>query len=141
LATASTAPATATTALAYLRTTGGMVGIVCYPFGMRLTELDAAIEQRRNELQALETAKAVLGGSPRATPRRASTAHQGAHRGTRAPRGARREQVLAVLSNEPAGPSAIARSVGMSPQHVTRVLVKLQDEKQAKKRAKGWTSA
>ena len=106
-----------------------------------LQTIDAEIQKRRDEIQALEVTRQVLGGTSTPTRRRASTASQGAHRGKRAPRGARKAQVLAVLSNEPAGPSAIARSVGMSPQHVTRVLIKLQDEKQAKKTAKGWATA
>ena len=94
--------------------------------------MDAEIQKRRDELSALETARAVLGGSVRATPRRASTAR------TRAPRGQRKAQVLAALTNQPQGPSAIAKQTGMTPQATARNLKALAAEKQAKKTAKGW---
>ena len=100
-----------------------------------LQTIDAEIAKRRQELDALEGAKVVLGGSVTRTPRRPSTAR------TRAPKGQRKEQVLAVLTDQPQGPSAIARAVGMTPQHAARVLKDLGDAKLAKKRAKGWVKA
>lgn len=102
---------------------------------MDMRQLDAEIQKRREELSALETARAVLGGNPRATPRRPSTAR------TRAPRGMRKEQVAAALTDQPQGPSAIAKQTGMTPQATARNLKVLRDEKRAKKTSKGWTRA
>lgn len=116
---------------------GGMVGIVCYLSGMTaLQEISAEIQKRRDEIQTLELARSVLdGGSSTPTRRRRAAAR------TRAPRGARKEQVLAVLTDTPQGPSAIAQAVGMTPQHATRVLKQLGEDKAAKKRTKGWVKA
>lgn len=101
---------------------------------MDMRQLDAEIQETRNYLSALETVRARLGGSVRATPRRASTAR------TRAPKGKRKAQVLAALTDQPQGPSAIAKQTGMTPQATARNLKALQEEKQAKKTAKGWTA-
>ena len=102
---------------------------------MDMRQLDAEIQKRREELSALETARAVLGGSVKPTPRKASGGR------TRAPRGQRKAQVLAALTDQPQGPSAIAKQTGMTPQATARNLKQLAEEKQAKKRKDGWVLA
>lgn len=53
----------------------------------------------------------------------------------------RKEQVLNALTDQPQGPSAIAKTTGMTPQATARNLKVLREEKRAKKTAKGWTVA
>lgn len=102
---------------------------------MDTRQIDAEIEDTRNYLSALETVRARLGGSVRAVPRMASGGR------ARAPRGQRKAQVLAALTERPQGPSAIAKQTGMTPQATARNLKALQAEKQAKKTAKGWVAS
>jgi hypothetical protein len=109
----------------------------------RLAELDA-------EAKDLEHALASLG--ERATPRRhrgrpehamaapANAKPRAARkRAKRAPRGARREQLLAAIKANPgARPAELARAIGISANQVHSLIAKARAEKLLVKKGKGY---
>lgn len=101
-----------------------------------LTQIDAEIQKRRDELQALESARKVLDGGSKASVKVTRRRPSGGR--TRPPAGQRKEQVLATLNDEPQGPSAIGRAVGIGPSQVSAILRDLKKEGAAKKRGDGW---
>src|SRR5205823_9441629 len=84
--------------------------------------------------QLLKALDALTGGSSpvrrRGRPPRSGSASGNGRRrsGRRAPRGQRREQVLAVLEGKELGPSAIAREVGVNPTQISSLLRQLASE-------------
>jgi hypothetical protein len=99
----------------------------------RLEELEAEREQLTRALEA-------LGGSGSSVGRRGRPAGSGAQRsgstnagrraaGRRAPRGQRREQVVAALQGGEKGPSGIAREIGdVNPTQISGLLRQLASE-------------
>jgi hypothetical protein len=103
----------------------------------RLTELEAERDQLLKALDAL-----TGGSSPlrrRGRPRGSGSASGNGRRrsGRRAPRGQRREQVLAVLEGKELGPSAIARDVGVNPTQISSILRQLASEGRVSRTAGG----
>jgi predicted Rossmann fold nucleotide-binding protein DprA/Smf involved in DNA uptake len=108
----------------------------------RLKELDGQAKQLADERAQVERALAALGKSGNSVSRRKTTATTSTRRRShaRAPRGQRREQVLAHLaSNSPARPVDIAREVGVSVNQVHGLLAKLKSDKLIRKNAKGYS--
>ena len=115
----------------------------------RLTDLDA-------EAKSLERALVSLGegsapkrrpGRPRKRAVAATSAppkpkRSGARKPKgvkRAPRGRRREELLAAIKAEPgARPSALAKSIGIKPTQVHALIAKARAEKLIVKRGKGY---
>jgi hypothetical protein len=112
--------------------------------GARLRELRPAVEEHR-QLEEVQKAlaKSRRGGRPPASPRRGRRAkgRGGAtrKRATREQAKRRRQQVLAVLSEDPGTrPSALAGMLDVSNQNMYRLLRRLQSEKAIKKTKKGY---
>lgn len=110
------------------------------------------LKTRRRELQEeLGQVEAELQGfnssSSQRTPRRSEVITGQDPRGRtarrtpakRAPRGQRKQQVLrAVRKLGPAGPSAVAKEVGIAPSQAANLLSTLGDEKAITKTKDGW---
>lgn len=96
------------------------------------------------ETKALERALASMGetgdSSPRARkPRRPRAAAKARRHGAKAPRGRRREQLLAALAARPgARPSELAAEIGVAPSHVSALLAKARAEKLVVKKGQGY---
>jgi Winged helix-turn-helix DNA-binding len=113
------------------------------------------IESRLAELHAeardLERALASLGARPaprrrRGRPKKAAPAPAKAkpraarkRKSKRAPRGARREQLLAAIKANPgARPAELARSIGISSNQVHSLIAKARKDKLLVKKSKGY---
>jgi CRP-like cAMP-binding protein len=122
-------------------------------------EIDARIREVRTELEKLEAARAALAGGRRGpgrprgsttrTTRRARTTRrttttQRRTRRTRGRRGGatRANQALELVRNQPGITiPQIAKSMGIEPNYLYRVLPRLQQEGQIKRDGQGWVSA
>ena len=103
----------------------------------RLTELEAERDQLLKALDALTGGSSPVRRRGR-PPRSGSASGNGRRRsGRRAPRGQRREQVLAVLEGKELGPSAIAREVGVNPTQISSLLRQLASEGRVTRTAGG----
>lgn len=101
----------------------------------RLAAIETEASQLRGALESLGKGDGVALASP--TPRRKRPA--GKRRRTLAPRGQRREQILAAIRAKPgARPSELAAEIGISPGHVSALLAKLRDEKLIVKKGAGY---
>jgi hypothetical protein len=125
-------------------------------------EIDARIREVRTELERLEAARAALVGgrrgpgrprgstsrttrTARATRRTRSTSTtQRRTRRTRGRRGGatRANQALELVRNQPGITiPQIAKSMGIEPNYLYRVLPRLQQEGQIKRDGQGWVSS
>ena len=115
-------------------------------------DIDARLGELKQELAKLEAARSALVGGRRgpgrppgpaaARPRRARTATARKTRRTRGRRGGatRANQALELVRNQPGITiPEIAKSMGIEPNYLYRVLPKLQQEGQIKKDGQGWT--
>ena len=96
----------------------------------RLDELEAERDQLMKALEALSGGSTGSVGGRRGRPpsSRSSSAGKRAA-GKRAPRGQRREQVIAALQGGEMGPSAIARQIGdVNPTQISGLLRQLASE-------------
>ena len=98
----------------------------------RLEELESERDQLMKALEALTGSSASVGGRRGRPP---GSGGAGASRvgkraaGRRAPRGQRREQVIAALQGGEKGPSAIAREIGdVNPTQISGLLRQLSKE-------------
>jgi DNA-binding transcriptional ArsR family regulator len=100
----------------------------------RLEELEAERDQLLKALEALSgSSTASVGGrrgrSPGSGARRSSGRQDRRAAGKRAPRGQRREQVVAALQGGEKGPSEIAREIGdVNPTQISGLLRQLASE-------------
>jgi DNA-binding transcriptional ArsR family regulator len=108
----------------------------------RLDEIEAERDQLMRALEAL-TGSSASGGGRRGRPPgsgggRSSTGAGKRAAGRRAPRGQRREQVVAALNGRELGPSAIAREIGdVNPTQISGLLRQLASEGVVSKNADG----
>lgn len=111
----------------------------------RLTDLAAEVKHLERALVGLGdgTARKHRRGRPRksgqaaaAPPRRKRVPRKG---GKRAPRGQRREQLLAAIKATPgARPSDLAKAIGVKPTQVHALIAKARAEKLISKQGKGY---
>jgi hypothetical protein len=100
----------------------------------RLEELEAERDQLMRALEALGGTPSPVGGRrgrpPGSGTRRSESSNAGKRAaGRRAPRGQRREQVVAALQGGEKGPSAIAREIGdVNPTQISGLLRQLASE-------------
>ena len=117
-------------------------------------DIDARIRELRTELERLEAARAALAGGrrgpgrPRGSTtrrtRRATTSTQRRTRRTRGRRGGatRANQALDLVKKQPGITiPQIAKSMGIEPNYLYRVLPRLQQEGQIKRDGQGWMPA
>jgi DNA-binding transcriptional ArsR family regulator len=94
----------------------------------RLQELDAERDQLLKALAALGGESGKPSGRRRGRPRGSGRVGKRAA-GRRAPRGQRREQVIAVLQGGELGPTAIAQQIGdVNPTQISGLLRQLASE-------------
>jgi hypothetical protein len=97
-----------------------------------LEELEAERDQLLRALEALSSSPSGVGrrGRPPGTTAARSTSDAGKRAaGRRAPRGQRREQVVAALQTGEKGPSVIAREIGdVNPTQISGLLRNLASE-------------
>ena len=117
-------------------------------------DIDARLSELKQEVTRLEAARAALVGTrrgpgrprgsatrSRSTTRRASS--NGRRRRTRGRRGGdtRANQALELVRGKPGITiPEIAKSMGIAPNYLYRVLPKLQQEGQIKKDGQGWVA-
>jgi len=100
----------------------------------RLAELDAEAKQLRSALEGLGHRRTGKPGRPRGSA--APARHR---KPARAPRGKRREQLLAALKAKPgARPSEIALEIGVSANQVHGLIKAARKDKLVVKRGKGY---
>ena len=118
-------------------------------------EIDARLSELKDEVAKLEAARAALAGDrrrpgrPRGTTTRAGGAARRSSNGrrTRRSRGrrggaTRANQALELVRGKPGITiPEIAKSMGIAPNYLYRVLPKLQQEGQIKRDGQGWTAA
>jgi predicted Rossmann fold nucleotide-binding protein DprA/Smf involved in DNA uptake len=103
----------------------------------RLGELEAERDQLMKALEALSGgSSAAVGGRRGRPPGSKSNAGRRAA-GKRAPRGQRREQVIAALRGGESGPTAIARQLGVAPAQISGLLRQLASEGVVARTAEG----
>jgi hypothetical protein len=101
----------------------------------RLRELEAEAGQLRRALGGLGEGDGAAPAAPKPSRKRAS----GKRRRSQAPRGRRREQLLAVIAAKPgARPSELAAEIGIAPGQVSALLAKARDEKLIVKEGAGY---
>jgi predicted Rossmann fold nucleotide-binding protein DprA/Smf involved in DNA uptake len=108
-----------------------------------ITERLSAIEAEAGKLKrALEELGERDGAAPAsAKPRRKRTAGKRRRR-SQAPRGQRREQLLAAIAAKPgARPSELAAEIGIAPGQVSTLLAKARAEKLIVKKGAGYALA
>jgi hypothetical protein len=108
----------------------------------RLDELDAERDQLLKALEALSGPTSSAGGRrgrpPGLRSRRPGARVDKRAAGRRAPRGQRREQVIAALQGGEKGPSEIAREIGdVNPTQISGLLRQLAAEGKVAKSASG----
>ena len=102
----------------------------------RLRELEADAKQLERVLKSMGESDRSHSGAPK--PRRKRAAGK-RHRRTLAPRGRRREQLLAAIKAKPgARPSELASEIGISPAQVSSLLAKARAEKLIVKKGAGY---
>ena len=95
----------------------------------RLDELEAERDQLMKALEALSGGSTASVGARRGRPPGSKSGAGKRAAGKRAPRGQRREQVIAVLQGGELGPSAIARQIGdVNPTQISGLLRQLASE-------------
>jgi hypothetical protein len=97
----------------------------------RLEELDAERDQLLRALEALSSSPSGVGrrGRPPGSGRSGSASAGKRAAGRRAPRGQRREQVVAALQAGEKGPSGIAQEIGdVNPTQISGLLRQLASE-------------
>lgn len=119
-------------------------------------DIDARVSELKQELTKLEAARAALiggrrgpgrppgSGTRRARTRRAASANGRKTRRTRGRRGGatRSNQALELVRGQPGITiPQIAKSMGIEPNYLYRVLPKLAQEGQIKKDGNGWKPA
>jgi Winged helix-turn-helix DNA-binding len=118
-------------------------------------DIDARLSELKDEVSKLEAARAALVGArrgpgrPRGTTGRArsSTRRTSSGRRTRRTRGrrggaTRANQALELVRSTPGITiPEIAKSMGIAPNYLYRVLPKLQQEGQIKRDGQGWVAA
>jgi predicted Rossmann fold nucleotide-binding protein DprA/Smf involved in DNA uptake len=118
-------------------------------------DIDARLNELKQEVAKLEAARAALVGARRgpgrprgsSTRTRSTTRRASAGRRTRRSRGrrggnTRANQALELVRNNPGITIPdIAKSMGIAPNYLYRVLPRLQQEGQIKKDGQGWMSA
>ncbi len=118
-------------------------------------DIDARLNELKQEVAKLEAARAALVGARRgpgrprgsSTRSRSTTRRGGAGRRTRRTRGrrggnTRANQALELVRSNPGITIPdIAKSMGIAPNYLYRVLPRLQQEGQIKKDGQGWMSA
>lgn len=116
-------------------------------------EIESRLDQLRDELKRLETARdALMGGGGSSTRRRRSTATRrrttgrrpanGRRRGRRAGGGTRSAQALRLVKSNPGITiSELAKKMGITPNYLYRVLPALEKEGKVRKKDKGWHPA
>ena len=122
-------------------------------------EIDARIREVRTELEKLEAARAALVGGrrgpgrPRGSTTRTTRTTRRTRRTTTTPRRARRtrgrrggatraNQALELVRKQPGITiPQIAKSMGIEPNYLYRVLPRLQQEGQIKRDGQGWMPA
>ena len=101
----------------------------------RLAELDTEAKDLERALVSLGEKVARRSGRPR----KASAVKHRRKTGGRAPRGQRREQLLAAIKANPgARPAELAREVGISANQVHGLIKKARAEKLVVKKGKGY---
>jgi hypothetical protein len=113
----------------------------------RLADLDAEAKQLRGALASLGegSARKRRPGRPRksapaaAAPPKRKRASRNRNSGKRAPRGQRREQLLAAIKSNPgARPAELAKSIGVKSTQVHALIAKARADKLIVKRGKGY---
>jgi hypothetical protein len=96
----------------------------------RLDEIEAERDQLMKALEALTGGSSSSVGGRRGRPPGSGSSRAGKRAaGRRAPRGQRREQVIAALRDGDKGPSAIAREIGdVNPTQISGLLRQLASE-------------
>jgi hypothetical protein len=108
----------------------------------RLEEIEAERDQLLRALEALTGSPAPVAGRrgrlPASSAERSGGGAGKRSAGRRAPRGQRREQVIATLQGRELGPSAIAREIGdVNPTQISGLLRELAAEGVVSKTADG----
>jgi DNA-binding transcriptional ArsR family regulator len=103
----------------------------------RLDELERERDQLMKALEALSGGSSASVGGRRGRPPGSKSSAGRRAAGKRAPRGQRREQVIAALQGGEMGPSAIARQMGVNPTQVSGLLRQLANEGVVAKNASG----
>jgi hypothetical protein len=116
----------------------------------RLADLDAEAKQLERALASLGEGSGPRRRRPGRPAKAASAAHSASpkpkrssrpkpRRSKRAPRGQRREELLAAVKAEPgARPSALAKSIGIKPTQVHALIAKARAEKLIVKKGNGY---
>jgi predicted Rossmann fold nucleotide-binding protein DprA/Smf involved in DNA uptake len=118
-------------------------------------EIDARLSELKEEVAKLEAARSALVGNrrgpgrprgsgtrTRSTTRRRSTGRRGRRGGGRRGGNTRANQALELVRGNPGITIPdIAKSMGIAPNYLYRVLPRLQQEGQIKKDGQGWTAA
>jgi hypothetical protein len=103
----------------------------------RLSAIEAEAGQLRRSLESLGERDGAAPANPK--PRRKRPAGTRRRRRTQAPRGRRREQLLAAIGAKPgARPSELAAEIGIAPGQVSVLLAKARAEKLVVKRGAGY---
>jgi predicted Rossmann fold nucleotide-binding protein DprA/Smf involved in DNA uptake len=98
-----------------------------------------AIEDEAGQLRRALLSMGEGDGSAPAAPKPRRNRGPGKHRRSQAPRGRRREQLLAALGARPgARPSELAAEIGISPAQVSALLAKAREEKLIVKMGAGY---
>lgn len=105
----------------------------------RLEEIESERDQLMKALEALTGSSASAGARRGRAPGSSSASKAGKRAaGKRAPRGQRREQVIATLQGGEKGPSAIAREIGdVNPTQISGLLRQLASEGVVSRTAEG----
>jgi predicted Rossmann fold nucleotide-binding protein DprA/Smf involved in DNA uptake len=103
----------------------------------RLDELESERDQLMKALEALSGGSTASVGGRRGRPHGSKSNAGRRAPGKRAPRGQRREQVIAALQGGEMGPSAIARQIGVNPTQISGLLRQLASEGVVAKNAGG----
>jgi DNA-binding transcriptional ArsR family regulator len=103
----------------------------------RLEELEAERDQLMKALEALSGGSGAAVGARRGRPPGSKSAPGRRAAGKRAPRGQRREQVIAALQGGESGPTAIARQLGVAPAQISGLLRQLAGEGVVTRTAEG----
>lgn len=104
-----------------------------------ITERLSAIEAEAGRLRRALTSMGERDGSAPATPKPRRKRGPGKRRRPQAPRGQRREQLLAAIGAKPgARPSELAAEIGISPGQVSTLLAKARAEKLIVKKGAGY---
>jgi len=102
----------------------------------RLRELEAEAKQLERVLKSMGEADRSRSVAPKSSRKRAA----GKRRRSQAPRGRRREQLLAAIKANPgARPSELSRKIGISPSQIHSLIRKATAEKLIVKKDAGYS--